>query len=110
MRLQELLDRKVFNEICIGKDTDIEISKPFCCDLLSIAMGKAPAGAVWVTVMANMNTLAVAQLTECACVVFAEDVHPDSSTIEKAKQQDITLLSTELPIYEAAVKAAELMK
>ena len=32
-------------------DPQREISRIFCCDLLSIAMGKAPADGVWVTVM-----------------------------------------------------------
>ena len=36
---------------------DLEIKTPFCCDLLSIAMSKAPANAAWVTIMGNINML-----------------------------------------------------
>ena len=50
-----------------------KISKLFCCDLLSIAMGKLPENSAWVTVMANINTLAVAMLAEAACIIFAEN-------------------------------------
>ena len=64
MTVQELIDKNVFQEINIGDDTDRSITKPFCCDLLSIAMGRAPAGCVWVTVMGNLNTLAVAALAD----------------------------------------------
>lgn len=102
MTVGELIETKRFDTICTGKDTTAEITKPFCCDLLSIAMGKTPEGAAWVTVMANLNTLAVAMLTECACIIFAEGIKPDAATVEKAKAQDITLLATELPVFEAA--------
>ena len=63
-----------------------------------------PEGAAWVTVMSNLNTLAVASLTEAACVIIAEGAAIDEPVREKAKQQDITLLSTELPVFDAALK------
>ena len=66
-------------------------------------MGRLPEGAAWVTVMANINTLAVAMLAEAACIIFAEGVKPDAATIEKAKAQNMTLLATELPVFEAAL-------
>jgi hypothetical protein len=90
---------KVVNE---GTDTDKEIVKPFCCDLLSIAMSKAPAGAAWVTVMGNINTLAVASLTDCAVVILAESAALDETAIAKAKSEGITILATDEPIYETA--------
>lgn len=79
-----------------------KISRVFCCDLLSVAMSKVPAGGIWVTVIANVNTLAVASLTEAACVILAEGTHIDESFIKKAQQEDICLLTTELPVFEAA--------
>ena len=60
MTIQQLIDSGLFQVVNVGEETDREITVPFCCDLLSIAMGRAPAGCAWVTVMGNMNTLAVA--------------------------------------------------
>ena len=88
---------------------DKEITKPFCCDLLSIAMSKAPAGAAWVTIMGNTNALAVSSLTDCACIILAEGTSLDPSVIHKAKVQEITLYKTDLPIFEAALKIYELI-
>ena len=82
-------------------------SPPFCCDLLSVAMGKAPAGCAWVTVMANINTLAVASLTDAACVILAEDASLDDAVLAKAKMQGITLFATGLPIFDAALSIYE---
>ncbi|MDK2968424.1 MULTISPECIES: hypothetical protein [Lacrimispora] len=103
MTIKELIDSGEFETIHVGERTDRRITKPFCCDLLSIAMGKAPEGCAWVTVMGNMNTLAVASLTDAACVILAEGVIPDEAAKQKAKEQNITVLKTGLPIFEAAL-------
>ncbi len=78
-----------------------EIENIYCCDLLSIAMSKMPEKAAWVTVMSNLNTLAVASLTDTACVILAEAVTVDENMMAKATAQGITVLWTKLPIYEA---------
>lgn len=80
--------------------------KLYCCDLLSIVMGRAPHDGVWVTVMANINTVAVAVLCDLACVVIAEGMAIDTATIAKARQQGVVLLKTAAPVYETA-KAIE---
>ncbi len=103
MTVQQLLDEGIFSVLNVGDDTEREITKPFCCDLLSIAMGRAPAGCAWVTVMGNMNTLAVATLADAACIIMAEGAQLDEVAMQKAKQQEITVLATEEPIFEAAL-------
>ena len=82
MTVQELIDSGIFGVVNAGEGLEREITKPFCCDLLSIAMGRAPFGCAWVTVMGNMNTLAARK---------------------KAVDQEITVLKTEEPIFEAAL-------
>lgn len=103
MTVQELIDSKRFEIVNIGEDAERQIEAVFCCDLLSIAMGKAPAGCAWVTVMGNMNTLAVASLADAACIILAEGVQPDEMVLKKAKEQEITVLKTEEPIFDAAL-------
>jgi hypothetical protein len=103
MTIRELIDTGEFETIHVGERTDRSITKPFCCDLLSIAMGKAPEGCAWVTVMGNMNTLAVASLTDAACVILAEGVAPDEAAKQKAIEQNITVMKTGLPIFDAAM-------
>ena len=69
--VQNLIEKNCFELKNAGK-TDRDITKVFCCDLLSIAMGKAPGDSAWVTVMGNRNTLAVASLADVSCVILAE--------------------------------------
>ena len=104
MTVQELIDSGSFQIINVGEDTDRAITVPFCCDLLSIAMGRAPAGCAWVTVMGDMNNLAVATLADAACIIMAEGTALDDIAMKKAKDQEITVLATELPVFDAALK------
>lgn len=103
MTVQNLIDSKAFELINEGGSTEREITSVYCCDLLSIAMSRAPEGCAWVTVMGNINTLAVAALTDAACVVLAEGVHLDEAALSKAKEQEITVLQTELPVFDGAL-------
>ena len=110
MTVQELVNKELFGVVNLGEELDRPITTPFCCDLLSIAMGRAPAGCAWVTVMGNMNTLAVATLTEAACVILAEGAALDDVAAKKAVEQEITVLSTDLPIFEAALKVHQMLE
>lgn len=104
MTVQQLIDSSIFQISNIGDNAERIIDKIYCCDLLSIAMGNAPANCAWVTVMGNINTLAVATLTDASCIILAEGALPDDAAAAKAKSQGITVLHTEMPIFEAALR------
>ncbi|MCR5848215.1 MAG: hypothetical protein K6G75_08880 [Lachnospiraceae bacterium] len=101
MKVNEISSFEEFTLLSDAKDT--EITGVFCCDLLSVAMGKAPSGSAWVTVMANVNTLAVASLTDVACIILAEGVTFEASLIEKARDEGISVFKTDLPVFDAAL-------
>ncbi len=103
MTINELIKQLPLTIISEG-DLSREISKVFCCDLLSVAMGKAPADCAWVTVMGNVNTLAVASLTDAACVTLAEGTVLDEVVVEQAKTQGITVLATTEPVFDMALQ------
>ena len=106
MKLQSVLDIPGCKVLVKG-NPERELSKVFCCDLLSIAMSKAPADRVWVTVMGNKNTLAVASLTETACIILAEGVGLDEGTLKQAESEGIAVLTTELPVFDMALEVYE---
>lgn len=81
----------------------------YCCDLLSIVMGRAPADSLWITVMGNVNAMAVATLADTACVVVAERMPLDEEAYKGAEKGKVTVLRTELPVFEAARKASKLL-
>lgn len=80
-----------------------EFTGVYCCDLLSIVMGRAPADCAWVTVMGNMNAVAVAVLADVACIVLAEGMGLDNESRARAAQENVAVIRTPLPVYQAAV-------
>ena len=103
MTVKDLMDKQIFHIVNAGEETDRQVTGVFCCDLLSIAMGRAPADGAWVTVMGNINTLAVMSLTDMACIVLAEGAVMDEAGMTKARQQGIPVFRTENPIFETAL-------
>lgn len=103
MKVKDLFQMVSFKVLNEGDNLEREILVPYCCDLLSFAMGKMPADSAWVTVMGNINTLAVASLADAACVILAEGSRLDEPAVMKAKEQGITVFQTELPIFDAAL-------
>ena len=111
MTVQTLAASTFLEVLHLSEDAkEKELTGVYCCDLLSIAMTKVPAGAVWVTVMSNLNTLAVASLTEAACVILAEGATVEETLLERAKQQGICLFRTERPVFETALEVYTLCK
>lgn len=87
---------------------DREVSGCYCGDLLSWVMGRAREDEMWITVMSNVNILAVAALTDIACIVLAEEVSLEPEVAEKAKQQEITVLRSADTAYAIAAKFHDL--
>ena len=90
-------------EICALPAPDRTVTGAYVGDLLSWVMGRAEADCAWVTIMSNTNVLAVATLADVACVILAEDAQPDDNFLTKASVQGITVLATELPVFDAAL-------
>ena len=103
MKLQTILELPDCRVLSQGSP-EREITRVFCCDLLSIAMSRVSAGSAWVTVMGNKNTVAVASLTDTACIVLAEGVSMDRGSLEKAAEEGIAVLSTDLPVFDMALQ------
>ena len=100
MIVKELADATGFR--LLTGDGSPEVNTIFCCDLLSIVMSRLPSESVWVTVMGNRNSIAVAVLAECGCIILAEGRPLDDDAREKAEEENISVLSTGLPVFEAA--------
>ena len=85
-----------------------DVNKPFegvyVGDLLSRAMSHVEADNIWVTIMSNVNVVAVATLTEPAAIVLAEDVVLMPEALAGATENGITVLSSPLSAYDICVR------
>ncbi len=109
MTVETLLQNLPWKAVSVT-DPGREITGGYAGDLLSWVMGRAESGDCWLTIMSNINVVAVAQLTDVACVVFTEGVMPDESVIAAAKQHDINLIACDEPTFAAGSKVAELLR
>lgn len=85
---------------CVCGSLDKEVTGCYAGDLLSWVMSHAQYGDAWVTIMSNINVVAVASLTECACVIMAEGVTPEPDVVKVAEEKDITIFSSGRSTFE----------
>ena len=95
----ELAKRLGLSEVNLARP-DRTVDGGYVGDLLSWVMGRAPADGAWVTVMTNVNVIAVAALSDVACVILAEGAELDETAIERARAQEINVLASSLPAFE----------
>lgn len=69
-------------------------------DFLSRAMSRVSEGDLWITIMNNINVIAVASLTDAAAVILAEDVVMDRSVLDAACAKGVCVYSSGKTVYE----------
>lgn len=101
MTINQLIDALELRVLVKG-----DLSRPVmggtCGDLLSWVMGRAEPDSMWITVMGNVNAVAVAVLADVACILLAEDAPLDDAAREKALAQGVTVLQSGQTIYRLA--------
>ena len=105
MTVSELAKTPDFRAV-IMPDGEREILGGYAGDLLSWVMGRASEGDAWVTIMSNVNIVAVSTLADPACIILSEGVSPDEETLVRAEQQGVNILSTTLDTLDACVRIA----
>lgn len=93
-----------------GEGENNQVDGCYIGDLLSWVMARAQSGNVWITVMGNVNAIAVATLTDVSCIILTENATLDEEAAKKAELQEIPVYSCEANSYQTAVKVYELLK
>jgi hypothetical protein len=107
MQVEELLEHG-FEALSLP-DGGREIDGVYIGDLLSWVMGRAQMDNAWITIMNNVNVIAVATLADTSCVILAEDVEMPEELVETAREKGVNVLRSSQPIFETAVKLAGLI-
>lgn len=108
MKVNELIKKLELSVLCEG-DTERSCEGCYSGDLLSWVMSKAKENDIWLTVMGNVNAVAVAVLTDCACIVLTENSSLDEEAKQRAVQQGVTILRSEKNAYELSVLISQLL-
>ena len=89
-------------------DKDREVVGCYIGDLLSWVMSAAKMGDVWITIMSNINIVAVATLCDTACIILAEGVTVDPEVKKLATDKNINIFSSEKSAYTLATEISKL--
>lgn len=102
MTVKALAEIEVFESVVLPEPKR-EIEGVYIGDLLSWVMGRASASQIWITIMSNVNILAVAALADVSCIIIAEGVKLEKEVIDTAKEKGINIISTDMTMYDTAV-------
>lgn len=108
MKVKELKEKLELTLLCEG-DMEKECEGCYSGDLLSWVMSRAKENDIWLTVMGNVNAVAVAVLTDCACIVLTENSALDEEAKQRAIQQGVTILRSDKNAYELSVLISKLI-
>lgn len=105
----EKLKEKLMLDAVVVPDSNREITGCYIGDLLSWVMGAAKTGDIWITIMSNINIVAVATLCDTACILLAEGVLVDEEVKKTAQERKINILSSKKSAYTLSTEIAELL-
>ena len=104
--LKDIVDK--LNLKIISGDLDKEVSGGYSSDLLSDVIANAEENNIWITLQIHVNIVAVANLKELAGIILVNGRQPEEATLNKAKQENILIMLTELSTFEIVGKLYEL--
>lgn len=108
MTLNEILEQTGWTLATEDANLDVEVEGAYCGDLLSWVMGNGEPGQAWITVQVHMNSVAVAKLREFSCLILADNAALTEEVLEKAKEEDLAIFESHIPVFETAKELIEL--
>ncbi len=109
MNIKEAVE-KLNLDILVEGDLEREICDCYIGDLLSWVMGRAPEDSIWLTVMGNINSIAVATLADVSCIVLVENASLDDDAKAKAEAHGVTILKSQQNAYNLAIRIHDILE
>lgn len=100
MKLNKIMEAARLTPASPKMEVPAEFDGVYVGDLLSRAMSRVEADSLWLTIMNNINVIAVASLADAAAVILCEDVRLTDEALEAACSKDVCVLYSPLGAYE----------
>ncbi|QSX07973.1 hypothetical protein J0B03_09180 [Alkalibacter rhizosphaerae] len=97
LEIKEFIDAKV---LCGEEHLKREVAYACACDLMSEVLRLADKDMVLITGLTNIHVLKTAEMANIRTLIFVWGKLPDDTLVQEAKELDMVVLSTELPMYE----------
>ena len=85
------------------------VSGGYTGDLLSDVMANSHEGDVWITRQVHQNIVAVASLKDHAGIILVNSCEPAQETLEKAAQENIPIMVSDLSAFELSARVYNLL-
>ncbi|MGQ9474075.1 MAG: DRTGG domain-containing protein [Candidatus Caldatribacteriaceae bacterium] len=108
IRIRDIVEPLQAEVLVEGDMENRELKGGYCGDLLSDCIANAEEGSIWVTIQSHPNVVAVASLVGIPCIVVSGNQDVQEQTLEKAKEQGITILRTHFSSFQAVAILAKL--
>ncbi len=100
-KIKEILNARVL----VGSDAlQTEIETGCGCDLMSDVLAFAKENSILLTGLTNPQSVRTAELSDIKAICFVRGKKPSEETIKLAKSNNIPILLTLLPLFEACGK------
>ena len=109
IKVNDLIEKLNLKILTDTGDLEREVVTCYIGDLLSWVMGRAPEDSAWLTIMGNINSIAVASLADVSCIILTENAALDEDAKKKALMNEITILSTEDNSYTTAINIYKIL-
>ena len=102
MVLKEIVEKMALKVKTESSNMDREVTGGYVSDLLSDVIAKSQKGNLWITLQLHPNIVAVATLKELAGIIIIGGKEPAGDTLAKAEKENVIILTSPLPAFEAA--------
>ena len=110
MTVKALKDSLKLEVICSSEQgMSREISSAIVCDLHSYVMANAKENAAWLTILGDINSVAVCIFSNISVLILTGDETLDSDAMLKAKEYNVTVLRSYKSSYQLAYEIHELL-
>lgn len=108
MKLSELYTKLDLVPLNVSDD-DRSVEGVYCGDLLSWVMTRLSQNFAWVTIMSNINSIAVASLSDASCIIFTENADVSEDVINRAKEQNINVFKTSKSTFDISYMIGKML-
>ncbi len=104
MELKTIVETLNLNVETTRGDLSREVSGIYVSDLLSDVLAHAKEDELWVTLQGHPNIIAVASMKDLSGIVLVNGRTPEDETLRKANEEEIPIMTTEMPSFQLAGK------
>lgn len=98
--LKKIVEELKLRVVTAAGSLDREVSGGYASDLLSDVIAHCRRDNIWITLQVHQNIVGVASLKELAGIIIVNNREPEEETLQKAEEENIPILITELPTFE----------